>query len=101
MPAKKKSARKAPARRAALKKAARPGPSRKSEPKMLSIWFFVGLMLAVLGVIVAAMGVYYVFKPQRATVLANLNPSLWWGGIILVAGLIFLIPSWKRYKAGK
>ena len=64
-----------------------------SEKKMLPIWFFVGLLLTMVGVIITAMGIYYHFVPQTRTVLAHLNPSLWWGAIILVAGLIFLTTS--------
>jgi hypothetical protein len=64
-----------------------------SEHKMISIWFFVGLMLTVLGVIITATGVYFVFRPQHETTLAELNPSLWWGAVMLVGGLSFLIPS--------
>ncbi len=69
------------------------------EKKMLSIWFFVGLMLSVFGVIVTLTGVNYIFHPQHKTVLANLNPNLWWGMVILVAGLLFLIPSIIHYKS--
>jgi hypothetical protein len=68
--------------------------------RMLSIWFFVGLMLTVFGVIVTATGVYFVFRPQNATVLAELNPSLWWGLIMLAAGVLFLLPS-IRTKMGR
>ncbi len=72
-----------------------------SETKMLSIWFFVGLMLTVLGVIITLTGVYYIFSPDSNTaVLAHLNPSLWWGIIILVAGLLFLIPAIRIHRKG-
>ncbi len=66
--------------------------------KMLSIWFFVGLMLTVIGVIVTGTGINYIFHPQNATMLAELNPNLWWGGVILVAGIVFLVPAWKQHK---
>ena len=56
---------------------------------MLSIWFFVGLMLTALGVIITATGVYFLFRPQHETTLAELNPSLWWGAVILIGGLSF------------
>jgi hypothetical protein len=68
-----------------------------STTKMYSIWFFVGLMLTVLGIIITAMGIYYIFNPESRTQLASLNPSLWWGAIILVAGLLFLIPAWIEH----
>jgi hypothetical protein len=68
---------------------------------MLSIWFFVGLMLTVFGIIVTATGVYFVFRPQNATVLAELNPSLWWGMIMLAAGVVFLVSSLRAEKGKK
>ena len=70
-----------------------------SEQKMLSIWFFVGIMLTLFGAIITATGVYYLFAPQPATVLARLNPNLWWGAIMLVAGLAFLLPSIKKHRS--
>ena len=69
-----------------------------SEHKMISIWFFVGLMLTVLGVIITATGVYFLFRPQHETTLAELNPSLWWGAVMLIGGLSFLIPSIKNIR---
>jgi len=72
-----------------------------SESKMLSIWFFVGLMLTVLGLIITCMGVYFVFNPETTTAMAHLNPSLWWGVVMLFSGLLFLIPSWQNHRSGK
>jgi len=69
-----------------------------SEKKMLPIWFFVGLLLTVVGVIITAMGIHYAFVPETRTALARLNPSLWWGVIILVAGLIFFITSLIQHR---
>ena len=69
-----------------------------SERKMVSIWFFVGLMLTTLGVIITATGVNFIFNPQHETTLAELNPSLWWGVIMLIGGLSFLIPSIKNIR---
>ncbi len=68
------------------------------ETKILSIWFFVGVMLTVLGVIITLAGVYYIFYPQHRTVLWELNPSLWWGILMIVGGLAFLIPSIRSYR---
>ena len=72
-----------------------------TEKPMLSIWFFVGLMLTVVGVLVTATGVNYLFHPQSQTVLGHLNPNLWWGAIMLVVGLAFLIPSYRSYKSNQ
>lgn len=60
------------------------------ERKMKSIWYFVGIMLTVMGIIISLSGVYYVFFPNGTkTVLARLHPSIWWGMIMTVAGLLY------------
>ena len=77
---------------------------------MLSIWFFVGLMLTVFGSLVVFTGINYVFHPQNQTPVVQVhqhvwwglqNPNLWWGAIMLIAGLLFLIPSYIYYRAGR
>ncbi|MDZ7264092.1 MAG: hypothetical protein ONB16_05865 [candidate division KSB1 bacterium] len=72
-----------------------------SEPKMLSIWFFVGLMLTFLGAIIAGTGVYYIFRPPQNVVLVELNASLWWGAIMIIAGLVFLLSALNKHAQGK
>lgn len=67
-----------------------------AKERMLSIWFFVGLILLVMGTIVTGTGVYFLFRPNYGTVLGHLHPNLWWGLIMVIAGLLFLIPSAKR-----
>lgn len=53
----------------------------------LPIWFFVGLILLVYGVLVL---VGNFTGTPRQTVLAETQPGLWWGAIITVAGGVFL-----------
>lgn len=61
---------------------------------MKPIWYFVGLLLLSMGAIIMLTGVYHVFNPPAsATVLAQLQPNLWWGGIMTLAGLIFLLAN--------
>jgi hypothetical protein len=59
-----------------------------SEREPLAIWFFVGLILAVYGLIVLATGFVW---PHPATVLGHLRPALWWGALMIVAGAVFLL----------
>jgi hypothetical protein len=72
-----------------------------SEHRVLPVWFFVGLMLTVFGTIITATGVYFLFRPQHATALAERNPSLWWGLIMLAAGAVFLVLSLKAHRGRK
>jgi hypothetical protein len=57
----------------------------KTEP--LPIWFFVGLILLVYGAIVFSAGL---IGDPRPTVLKELRPALWWGGVMLLGGGLFL-----------
>lgn len=58
--------------------------AKAAEP--LPIWFFVGVILAVYGLLVLVAG--FVTEP-RPTVLAETQPNLWWGAILTVAGGVF------------
>jgi hypothetical protein len=56
----------------------------------LSIWFFIGISLAVNGLVIFARGIYEViFPPETQVVLYNLHANIWWGGVLLVLGLFF------------
>ena len=64
--------------------------------KMKPIWYFVGLMLVIMGGIILITGLYYLFFPvQTNTVLAELHPDIWWGGGMLIVGIVFLILNKK------
>jgi hypothetical protein len=62
--------------------------------KMKPIWFFVGLVLLVIGAVITATGLYDLLAGvESKTVLARLHPSVWWGGLMVVAGLIFVLAN--------
>ncbi len=58
-------------------------------PRMIPVWFFVGIILLIYGVIVLATGIYELSNPPP-TVLANLHPALWWGGLLTVLGGLYV-----------
>ncbi|MFA6035138.1 MAG: hypothetical protein WC889_19730 [Myxococcota bacterium] len=68
-------------------------PAIAAEP--LPIWFFVGLILLGDGLLVL-LGT--LFAPTHQTMLADLKPGLWWGAIIVVAGVVFLTIGVKTHK---
>ena len=56
--------------------------------QMRPIWYFVGVILAVIGGLVVISGVMnLVTPPPEPTVLAHLHVNLWWGLIITIAGV--------------
>jgi len=63
--------------------------SRPREP--LPIWFFVGVILLVYGVLVIVGGT---LEQTRPTVLAETRPALWWGAIMGLFGAVFTAVGW-------
>ncbi len=56
----------------------------------LSIWFFTGLCLGVVGALIFATGIYEIISPPaNKVVLYNLHANVWWGGFLLLVGLFF------------
>lgn len=58
----------------------------------LSIWFFIGISLAVNGAVICARGIYeLVNPPANPLVLSNLHANVWWGGVLFILGLFFCV----------
>ena len=64
--------------------------------QMKPIWYFVCLMLAAMGAVVLVSGlIYYSGERTAKTVLSELHPALWWGAIMIVAGIILFLANRK------
>ena len=60
----------------------------------VSIWFLIGLQLAIFGVLISGAGIYgYLVPPppEQQTVLINLHAGIWWGAIMLVLGIFYTV----------
>jgi hypothetical protein len=56
-------------------------------PGLISIWFFIGILLLAYGVLITGAGLYDFFvPPANPVVLANLHAGIWWGVLLLVIG---------------
>ena len=56
----------------------------------LSIWFFIGLSLAVDGALIFAAGLYAIASPpQNRVVLYDVHADIWWGALLLILGLVY------------
>ena len=63
----------------------------------LSIWFFIGVLLTIYGLLITGAGVYDLFSPPvHPAVLANLHTGIWWGALLLVIGLIYFIRFYPK-----
>lgn len=61
---------------------------------MRPIWYFVGLVLVIIGGLIFVTGIYFLFSPSESgTVLEELHPNIWWGAIMVISGGIYL---WKN-----
>jgi hypothetical protein len=64
---------------------------------MKSIWFFVGITLSIMGVLVVIAGIIdYITPPARQTTLGYIHPALWWGVLMVAAGTLFVLTEKKR-----
>jgi hypothetical protein len=64
---------------------------------MVSIWFFIGALLLVYGVLITGSGIYELSHPNRTVVMADLHAGVWWGGLLLALGLFYSI----KFRPGK
>ncbi|HYG97576.1 MAG TPA: hypothetical protein VD837_00485 [Terriglobales bacterium] len=59
----------------------------------ISIWFFIGISLAVNGGLILGAGLYewFIQPPQNPVVLYDLHAGVWWGAVLLAVGLIYCV----------
>jgi hypothetical protein len=68
-----------------------------STGEKLSIWFFVGILTLGYGIVLVATGIYEHFGHQPDTVLANLQPTFWWGVLLFLFGAFYTV----RFRPGR
>lgn len=57
--------------------------------QMIPVWFFVGLLLLIYGILIFITGLVEWSHPP-ATVLASLHAPVWWGGLLIIVGGAFV-----------
>jgi hypothetical protein len=68
-----------------------------STGERLSIWFFCGILMFTYGLVLLVQGAYEHFGHQPDTVLAQLEPTFWWGVVLTVFGGFYTV----RFRPGK
>lgn len=56
---------------------------------IIPVWFFVGLLLLTYGALILGSGIAEWSSPPP-TVLANLHAPVWWGGLMVVLGGVYI-----------
>lgn len=63
---------------------------------MKPIWYFVGLILLIMGALIFLTGIYsLVYPPQSQVVLGEKHPDIWWGALMVIVGLIYVLKNRK------
>lgn len=57
---------------------------------MISIWFFIGLLLVIYGVLILGAGLYGLSHPPNV-VRADLHAGIWWGALLLILGTVYTV----------
>jgi hypothetical protein len=64
----------------------------------ISIWFFIGVLLTIYGVMIMSYGIWELATGYLApVVLSNLHAPVWWGALMLILGLFYSL----RFRPGK
>ena len=57
---------------------------------LVSIWFFIGVLLLAYGILITSSGIYELYHPPvHQVVLANLHAAIWWGAFLLAIGIFY------------
>jgi hypothetical protein len=59
--------------------------------RQISIWYFIGLLILVYGVLILGAGIEEVISPPaNLLVLAELHVGVWWGGLLIALGGLYV-----------
>jgi hypothetical protein len=56
----------------------------------ISIWFFIGILLDIYGVLILGAGIYNLYNPPDVK-LAYLHAGVWWGVLLLLLGVLYTL----------
>jgi len=60
----------------------------EEQDRVIPVWFFIGVILLIYGVIICVTGIAEISNPPK-TVLANLHAPIWWGAVLAAFGGLF------------
>ena len=59
--------------------------------KQIPIWYFIGGILTVYGVLILGSGIYgWLNPPEHKVTLWEYHADLWWGALLIVLGLVYV-----------
>jgi hypothetical protein len=81
------------------------GDAMSEHKHFISIWFFIGLLLGIYGLMILGAGIYDLANPAvgdvqngvERNVMANLHMGIWWGMLMLALGSFYAV----HFRPGK
>jgi hypothetical protein len=68
-----------------------------TEKHFISIWFFIGVILTIYGVLITGAGIYNFFvPPTQPVVLGQLHAGIWWGLLLLIMGVFYAVKFFPK-----
>lgn len=63
------------------------------ENKGISIWFFIGILLFIYGIIITVANIFEALYNTfgRSVQLKSLHFGIWWGFLLIILGLVYSI----------
>jgi hypothetical protein len=62
------------------------------EKHSISVWFFIGALLAIYGVLILGSGIYELLVPlNHAVAMSQLHIGIWWGSGMLLFGAVYIV----------
>lgn len=72
-------------------------PVQHRHHRMLPVWFFIGVLLLVYGVIILVTSLSYLHQPN--VVLANYHAGIWGGVVLILLGGVYTLKFWPRRRS--
>ena len=65
---------------------------------MVSIWFFIGALLLLYGILIMGAGLWELgHPPEHPVVHAELHAGIWWGALLFILGAVYSV----RFRPGR
>ena len=68
-----------------------------SHKTLIPVWFFIGVLLFVYGLIVFFTGIEELSSPPP-TVMSNYHSAVWWGILLVLIGSLYTYKFWPRRR---
>ncbi len=62
-----------------------------------AIWFVIGLLLDLYGLMILGAGIYnYFVPPAKLVVMSYLHAPIWWGALLILMGVFYTVKFYPK-----